>query len=109
MGVAGVVLWFMPMVKVGINVYAAGRQIGNISYVLIACFATYAILSCFQMHRFRVITAGVATAISLLFLFEAWSNAAWGLYFTCLVSMLSWIAACMDWASTREVVQGSEE
>lgn len=108
LGVAGVVLWFMPMLQVGINVYATGRQIGNISYLLVGCFATYALLSCFQMHRFRVITAGTATAVSLLLLFEAWSNAAWGLYSICAVSVLSWLAACIDWSSTRDVMQSSQ-
>ncbi|QXE90200.1 hypothetical protein [Geomonas subterranea] len=108
LGVAGVVLWFMPMAKVGINVYVAGREVGNISYILVVCSLAYAIFSFFELHKLRVIAATVSTAISLLFLTEAWSNAAWGLYGLGIVSIASWIAAATCWDAAKDSVQDTQ-
>ncbi|MBU5611665.1 hypothetical protein [Geomonas azotofigens] len=102
LGVAGMVLWFMPLVKVGFNVYVAGRQIGNISYILVVCSLAYTIASFFELHRLRVIAATISTAISMLFLSEAWSNAAWGLYGLNIVSIASWLAAVFDWDTGKQ-------
>ncbi|QXE86364.1 hypothetical protein KP003_18710 [Geomonas nitrogeniifigens] len=109
LGVVGMILWFMPLVKVGFNVYVGGRQIGNISYILVVCSLAYAICSFFELHRVRVIAATISTAISMLFLSEALTNAAWGLYGLNIVSIASWLAAVTDWDARKksaEDVQG---
>ncbi|GFO66154.1 hypothetical protein M1B72_01070 [Geomonas paludis] len=108
LGVAGMVLWFMPLVKVGFNVYAAGRQIGHVSYILMVCSLAYAIFSFFDLHKLRAIAATISTAISLLLLSEAWNYAAWGLYGLNIVSVLSWLAAVSDWDAGKRSVEDTE-
>ncbi|MBJ6798529.1 hypothetical protein [Geomonas propionica] len=109
LGVVGIVLWFMPLVKVGFNVYAAGRQIGNISYILVFCALAYSLFAFFELHRLRVITATISTAISLLLLSEAWTYAAWGLYGLCIVSIASWLAAVSDWDAGKKSVEDIQQ
>ncbi|MBJ6751859.1 hypothetical protein [Geomonas anaerohicana] len=108
LGVVGIVLWFMPLVKVGFNVYFAGRQIGNVSYLLVVCSLAYALFSFFDLHKLRVIAATISTAIGLLLLSEAWSYAAWGLYGLNIVSVASWLAAVSDWDATKRSAEDSQ-
>lgn len=108
LGIVGMVLWFMPLVKVGFNVYAAGRQIGNVSYLLVVSSVVYALFSFFQLHKLRVIAATVSTAISLLLLSEAWTYAAWGLYGLNFVSVAGWLAAVSDWDAGKRSLEDTQ-
>ncbi|WP_224983832.1 hypothetical protein [Geomonas agri] len=108
LGVVGMVLWFMPLVKVGFNVYVVGKQIGNVSYILVIGSLAYTVFSCFDLHKLRVITATISTAISLLLLSEAWNFAAWGLYGLNIVSVASWLAAVSDWDAGKRSVEDTQ-
>ncbi|QWV93173.1 hypothetical protein KP004_18705 [Geomonas oryzisoli] len=108
LGVAGMVLWFMPLVKVGFNVYVAGRQIGNVSYILVICSLAYTLCSFFELHKLRVISATISTAIGLLLLSEAWNFAAWGLYGLNIVSVAGWLASVSDWDATKRSVEDTQ-
>lgn len=81
LGVAGVVFWFMPLVSFAErNMYQAGNHIGGIAYLMLFASLSYAVLSWMGLHAPRIIAGLVALAISLLFLAQAGSQAAWGLY-----------------------------
>ena len=106
LGSAGVVFWFMPLVCVGINVYQTGSQIGNnITYLLAASSLAYAVFSCFELHKLRIVAASIATGISLLFLIDSGSNAAWPLYALIIVSGVSWIVGYTDGETDKKAVQ----
>lgn len=82
-GIACVLLWFMPFVHIdfmGTSGYQAGNHIGGIAYLLLISSATFAALSWQEKHTLRIIAGAVAAGISLLFLLQAGSSAAWGLY-----------------------------
>lgn len=106
LGVAGIVLWFMPLVRVGINVYQTGNQVGNhITYLLAASSLAYAGFSCFKLHKLRIIAASIATGISLLFLIDAGPDATWNLYALIIVSGIGWIVGYTDGENDRKRVQ----
>lgn len=82
-GVAGVLLWFMPMAYIdfmGTVGYQAGNHIGGIAYLLLISSAAYAALSWREQHSLRIIAASVAAGIAVLFLLQIGGSAAWGLY-----------------------------
>ncbi|QWV93174.1 hypothetical protein KP004_18710 [Geomonas oryzisoli] len=69
LGLAGVILWFMPLANfgfMGLDLYQTGSHIGGISYLLLTASAGYAVLSWFEQHQLRIIAAGIATAIGPL-------------------------------------------
>ncbi len=81
-GVAGMLLWFMPLVHLnwmGVDAYQTGQHIGGIAWLLLFAHFAYAVLSWMRQHVPRIIAAAVALAISLLFLAQAGEAAAWGL------------------------------
>ena len=96
LGIAGFFLWFMPLVEVGINVYQTGDEIGMIAYPLEASSLAYAVLSCFELHKLRIVAASFSTSFSLLFLIEAGRNATWSLYALIVISGISWIVGYTD-------------
>lgn len=104
LGVAGIILWFMPLVYVdmgnfmedifqGIEMYQAGHHIGGIAYLLIMSSAAYAYSSWVINRQFAIITSAVATGISILFLLQAGSSVAWGLLCLVVISIVSLITA----------------
>jgi hypothetical protein len=100
LGVAGVILWFMPLAAwdqefMGqlMTMHQAGHHIGGIAYLLLLSSLAYAALSWLEQHQLRIIAAGIATGISLLFLVQAGSSVAWGLLALIVVSGASiWFA-----------------
>lgn len=112
LGVAGIILWFMPLVYVdmgnfmggkyrGILMYQAGHHIGGIAYLLIMSFAAFAYSSWVLNMQFAIITSAVATGISSFFLLQAGSNAAWGLLCMVVISMISIVMAIRMKKSTE--------
>lgn len=111
LGLAGVILWFMPLVNVGfmgLNFYQSGSHIGGIAYLLLASSASYAILSWVEQHQLRVIAGGMATALGLLFLVQAGANAAWGLYLLIVVSGVSCISGYTDEQKRKKSLQEAQ-
>lgn len=99
LGVAGVLLWFMPLAYInfmGADAYQAGNHIGGIAYLLLFASLAYAVLSWIEQHVPRIIAASVALAISLLFLAQAGSSAAWGLFGLIVVSIAGIVVAIRD-------------
>lgn len=99
LGVFGIILWFMPMAYVdfmGEEAYQAGNHIGGIAYLLLFASLAYAALSWFEQHIPRIIAGTVASLISLLFVIQAGSSGAWGLYVLMLVSIVSIALAVRD-------------
>lgn len=99
LGVVGVLLWFMPIAYVSFmdaDAYQAGNHIGGIAYLLLLASLAYAVLSWIEQHVPRIIAASVALTISLLFLAQAGSSAAWGLFGLIVVSVAGIIAAIRD-------------
>lgn len=99
LGVAGMFLWFMPLVIVnfmGTNFHQAGNHIGGIAYLLLFASMAYAVLSWIGQHVPRIIASSVTLAISILFLAEAGSSAAWGLFGLILVGIAGIVAAVRD-------------
>lgn len=100
LGVAGIILWFMPLAAwdqqfmgQSMTMHQAGHHIGGIAYLLLLSSIAYAALSWFEQHQLRIIAAGIATGISLLFLVQAGSTVAWGLLVLIVVSGASvWFA-----------------
>jgi hypothetical protein len=97
LGVAGVLLWFMPLINLmDMNMHQAGNHIGGIAYLMLFASMSYAVLSWLEQHVPRMIAASVALAISLLFLAQVGSSAAWGLYGIIGVSFIGLVIAFRD-------------
>lgn len=112
LGLAGVILWFMPLVNfgfMGLDIYQAGSHIGGISYLLLAVSAAYAVLSWFEQHQLRIVAAGIATAIGLLFLVQFGNRAAWGLYLLIVVSGVGCISGYTDEQKRKKSLQQAQE
>ncbi|MBU5611666.1 hypothetical protein [Geomonas azotofigens] len=108
LGLAGVILWFMPLANfgfMGLDIYQAGSHIGGISYLLLAASAAYAVLSWFEQHQLRIIAASIATAIGLMFLVQFGERAAWGLYLLIVVSGVGWIVGYCDEQKRKKAPQ----
>lgn len=99
LGVIAVAFWFSPLAYVsfmGEGAYQAGHHIGGIAYLLLSASLAYSALSWLEQHVLRIIAGSVALAISALFLFQAGSSAAWGLYGLILASASSIALAVQD-------------
>ncbi len=99
LGVSGVLLWFMPLLNVefmGQQMYQSGQHIGGIAYLLLLAAVAYAVLSWMQQHVPRIIASALATAICGMFLLQAGSGAAWGLYALLLVNIAGLAMAVRD-------------
>ena len=100
LGVAGIILWFMPLIAwkqefmgESMNMYQAGYHIGGIAYVLLLSSLAYSVLSWINQHQLRIIAGSVASGICILFLIQAGSSTAWGLIALFIVSAVSvWFA-----------------
>lgn len=99
LGVAGVILWFMPLAYVDLGSFAgvfhgmqwhqAGHHIGGIAYLLLISSAVYAAGSWLLNKEISIISSVVALGISVLFMVQAGSNLAWGLIGLFIVSLAS--------------------
>lgn len=100
LGVAGIVLWFMPLasweqefMRQTVIIHQAGHHLGGIAYLLLISSVAYATLSWFEQHQLRIIAGSIAIGISLLFFVQAGSAVAWGLRALIAVSGVSiWFA-----------------
>lgn len=103
LGIGGVALWFMPLAYIdfggfggmfkGVQLYQAGHHIGGLAYVLLFASASCAITAWLQQKTLATVSAAVATGISVWFLIQAGSSAAWGLIGLNLVSIASLVLA----------------
>ena len=103
LGVAGVGLWFMPLAYVnvgmfskmfeGMQLYQAGHHIGGIAYLLLLSSAVFAISSWILNKHISIVAATVLLGVSVLFLFQAGSSAAWGLICLLVVSLMCLVFA----------------
>lgn len=92
LGIAGVLLWFMPLVTIqfmGMTGYQSGSQVGGIAYLLLLASISYALLSWREQHVLRIIAASTALLITVLLVVQAGSQVAWGLVSLLIVSALS--------------------
>lgn len=99
LGVAAVSLWFMPLVNfefMGMHGTQAGQQIGGIAYLLLLASLCYAGLSWAGQHVPRIIAGAVALGVSVLFVIQAGTASAWGLYGLLLVSAGCVVLAVFD-------------
>ena len=105
LGVAGMVLWFMPLVRSGFfGFYLSGQHIGSIAHLLFASSIAYAASSWFEQHQLRIIAGSVAAVICLLILLEAGSHAVWGLYALTAVSAVAVVSALIDNKKAKQSV-----
>lgn len=82
LGAVGLFLWFEPFVYVkmmDMDAFKSGQHIGGIAYLLLAASLAYSVFSWKEAHAPRMIAAGLALVICLLFALQAGSNIAWGL------------------------------
>ena len=103
LGVAGVILWFMPLAYVnmgefsrafqGMKMYQTGHHVGGIAYLLVISFAVYTVSSWSLNKQVSIVSAAVALGISALFFLQAGSSVAWGLISLVVVSIASLILA----------------
>lgn len=100
LGIAGVILWFMPLAYVSFGKWGqgfqAGHHIGGIAYLLLISSGLYAFFSWKENHQLRVIFSSIATGICVLFLLQAGSSVAWGLIALLLVSGVSIFMSLSD-------------
>lgn len=112
LGVAGVILWFMPLVYVDMGnfmggkykdvvMYQTGQSVGGIAYLLLISFSFYAYSSWVINRQFAIIASSVSLGISVLFLLQAGLSVAWGLLIMVVVSVYSLILA-------KGMVEGSK-
>jgi hypothetical protein len=96
LGIAGVLLWFMPWMAFSMgemDFYRTGSHIGGIAYVLLLSSLAYAVLSWVPQPVPRIIVAALSTLLSGFFWLNAGEAAAWGLAWLCAVSGFSLLQA----------------
>ena len=100
LGIAGVILWFMPLVYVDFGELGQGFQtgyyIGGIAYLLLLSSGLYAIFSWKEIYQLQIIFSSLSTCICVLFLLQSRSNAAWGLFLLLFVSGVSIFVSIFD-------------
>lgn len=85
LGTAGLVLWYFPLVMLEGGTFQAGQHIGGIAYLLFMASFGYTVLSWMELHVPRLIAAGLALGICLMFLFQVGHAAGYALYLLILV------------------------
>ena len=96
LGIAGVLLWFMPWMEFSMgemDFYRTGSHIGGIAYLLLLSSLAYAVLSWVAQPMPRIIVAALSTLLSGFFWLNAGEEAAWGLVWLCTVSGFSLLQA----------------
>lgn len=106
LGIAGTLLWFMPLAKVefmGSTSYQTGASVGGMAYLLLVASITYGIFSWRDRFVLRIITACTALLIAVIFVLQAGATTAWGLLLLLLVSAASVGFAVKDYRSEEEL------
>lgn len=96
LGIAGVLLWFMPWMAFSMgdmDFHQTGSHIGGIAYVLLMSSLASAILSWVPQPVPRIIVAALSTLLSGFFWLNAGEAAGWGLVWLCAVSGFSLLQA----------------
>lgn len=96
LGIAGVLLWFMPWMAFSMgdmDFHQTGSHIGGIAYVLLMSSLASAILSWVPQPVPRIIVAALSTLLSGFFWLNAGEEAAWGLVWLCAVSVIGLLQA----------------
>lgn len=103
LGVAGVILWFMPFLSVkmgdynnmfhGLQLHQAGHHIGGIAYLLIISSAIYAVSAWLLNKQISIVAAVVTLGISAWLVIQVGSSVAWGLISLVAVAIASLILA----------------
>lgn len=104
LGVSAIILWFMPLAYVdmqgfgggmfeGMQMYQTGQHIGGIAYLLLVSSALYIFGAWNANNQIMIIAAAISLGISMLFLVQAGSSAAWGLLSLCGIAILSLVVA----------------
>lgn len=99
LGVAGMLLWFMPLAYVEfghMTAHQTGNSIGGIAYLLLFASLAYTVLSWMEQHVPRIIAASLGLVICLMFLAQAGSSVAWGLVALIIVHAESIYLAVRD-------------
>lgn len=111
-GVAGIFLWFMPLVSweqefMGAyrKLYQTGYHIGGIAYLQLLSMFAYAFFSWFNLHPLRIISSALSLIICLIFIFQALSNAGWGLIGLILISIVGIVLALRDIKSMKDNIK----
>ncbi|MDY0040972.1 MAG: hypothetical protein RBS57_11740 [Desulforhabdus sp.] len=96
LGIAGILLWFMPWTQFSIGEMEfarTGSHVGGIAYVLLMSSLAYAVLSWVTEPVPRIIVAALSTLLSSNFWLDAGEAAAWGLVGLCMASGISLLQA----------------
>lgn len=103
LGLAGVILWFMPFLSVemggynnmfhGLQLHQGGHHIGGIAYLLIISSAVYAVSAWLLNKQISIVAAVVTLGISAWLVIQAGSSVAWGLISLVVVAIVSLILA----------------
>lgn len=104
LGMIGMLLWFMPLVKYGSGIYSGsnaspetGSDIGGIAYVLLAASIAYAASSWLNQHVLRIILSVLALVACVAVLYSHRSYAiAWGLVALMVVHLVGLALAAID-------------
>ncbi|MDI6714671.1 MAG: hypothetical protein QMD43_06570 [Thermodesulfovibrio sp.] len=74
LGVAGIFLWFMPLVSwteefmgVSRTLIQTGQHLGGITYLLLFSMFAYCVLSWLKIHQLRIIAGVISLLICLIF------------------------------------------
>jgi hypothetical protein len=108
LAVAGIVLWFMPLVTTvdftildfRMKATQAGNDLGGVAWLLLAAVAAAALLAWLEQHVPLALANAVASGVSLHLLVKSGRQAAWGLYGLLAVSGLG-MALALGWAVRR--------
>ncbi|SDP72565.1 hypothetical protein SAMN04488595_11864 [Ralstonia sp. 25mfcol4.1] len=96
LGTTAIILWYFPLVNMANGTYQAGQHIGGIAYLLFLASLGYAMLSWLEQHVPRIITAGVALGISLMFTMQGRLAAGLALYALVVVMAAAMFLAFSD-------------
>ena len=116
LGVAGVVLWFMPFTAWDTELFGvtmhfehAGHDVGGVAYLLLFSSFAYAALSWKEEHTLRFIAASVAAGICVALYFKLGrSTVEWGLRGLFFVSSISIWLAIWDDRRSRDGLNNSQ-
>jgi hypothetical protein len=96
LGIAGVLLWFMPWMAFSMgdmDFHRTGSHVGGIAYVLLMSSLASAVLSWVLQPVPRIIVAALSVLLSGFFWLNAGEAAAWGLVWLCAVSVIALLQA----------------
>lgn len=104
-------LWFMPFAYVTFmeqEIALSGQSVGGAAYLMLAGYAAYTILSWLGLHIPSIIAAGASLAVGFLFLWQAGSTAAWGLYSAVVVAGLGVLLSYRNLTAVEQTHDGRQ-